>query len=186
MRKVEASPKKQNGMGILEAVLAGVLISIFLVIFMGKVLKLSVAVEREAMHQTVINLNSVLNVEALSLVVARDQEGLANWEGGNPMILLDPPPLKYKGSFSQPDALRQSPGSWYFDEGQSMLIYRINNVEQFAGGRAVPERVRFKVVPQFHDTNHDGVKGENERYMGLRLEALDKYQWLKNDGSQGS
>lgn len=165
-------------MGLLEAVLIGVLISVFMVVFMGRILNLSLAVEREAMQQTVINLNSALNIEALTLIVQDDQEAFAAWEGANPMKLLDPPPIQYKGSFPEKDAMKQSPGSWFFDEGQSMLIYRINNIKQFAGGRAIPERVRFRVEAVFNDYNNDGIKNVDEHYSGLRLKALDQYQWL--------
>ena len=58
-------------MGLLEAVLIGVLISVLMVVFMGRILNLSLAVEREAMQQTVINLNSALNIEALTLIVRK-------------------------------------------------------------------------------------------------------------------
>jgi general secretion pathway protein G len=177
-------PKNYYGMGILEAVLIGVLISVLMVVFMGKILNLSLAVEREAMQQTLINLNSALNIEALTLVIQNNEEALASWEGGNPMKLLNPPPVQYKGSFSQADAMKQVPGSWFFDEGQAQLIYRINNVKQFAGGRAIPERVRFSVKPIFDDQNNDGYKNSDERYMGLRLIALDEYQWLSNEVNQ--
>lgn len=168
----------QRGSGILEVVLIAILISVLMVVFMGRILNLSVAVEREAMHLTLNNLNSALNVEALTLIVQNNEKAIAAWEGGNPMKLLVPPPVQYKGSFSEPDAMRQKPGSWFFDEGQSNLVYRINNIEQFGGGRAIPERVRFRVVPIFNDSNQDGSKNNDEQYMGLRLEALDQYQWL--------
>lgn len=175
--------QQQRGSGILELVLIGILISVLMVIFMGRILNLSVAVEREAMHLTLNNLNSALNIEALTLIVQNKQKAIADWEGGNPMVLIDPPPIQYKGSFSQPNPKKQTPGSWFFDEEQSLLIYRINNIEQFGGGRAIPERVRFKVRPTFEDLNEDGNKNEDEQFTGLRLEPLDQYQWLseKND-----
>jgi hypothetical protein len=177
--------KKQYGMGLLEAVLIGVLVSVLMVVFMGRILNLSLAVEREAMQQTVINLNSALNIEALTLIVRNDQNAIAAWEGANPIKLINPPPMQYKGSFSEPDAMKQSPGSWYFDERQSNLVYRINNVKQFAGGRAIPERVRFRVVPVFHDINQDGIRNENEFFTGLRLKALDEYLWLSEKDIKG-
>ncbi len=177
--------QNQRGMGLLEAVLIGVLISVLMVVFMGRILNLSLAVEREAMQQTVINLNSALNIEALTLIVQNNQEAIAAWEGENPMKLLNPPPIQYKGSFPEADARKQTPGSWFFDEGQSMLIYRINNIEQFAGGRAIPERVRFRVEAVFNDYNNDGIKSADERYSGLRLKALDQYQWLSKIDAPG-
>jgi hypothetical protein len=169
---------KQRGMGLLETVMVGILISVLIVVFLSRILSLSVAVERESMQQTVINLNSMLNIEALTLIVRNDEKAIAAWEGANPMRLLDPKPIQYTGSFSEPDAMQQKPGSWYFDKNQSLLIYRINNVEQFGGGRAIPERVRFRVMPWFDDRNHNGVKDNEERYLGLKLEALDEYWWL--------
>jgi type II secretory pathway pseudopilin PulG len=172
-------------MGLLETMMVAILISVFMVVFMSRILNVSVAVEREAMQQTVNNLNSALNIEALVLVVQNNEEAIAAWEGANPMRLLDPKPIQYKGSFSEPDAMQQKPGSWYFDESQSLLIYRINNIEQFGGGRAMPERVRFRVVPQFNDQNKNGIKENNERYIGLKLQALDKYQWLPERNGEG-
>lgn len=180
-----ALASRQRGMGLLETVMVGILISVLIVVFLSRILSLSVAVERESMQQTVININSMLNIEALTLVVRNDEKGIADWEGANPMSLLDPKPIQYAGSYSEPDAMQQKPGSWYFDKSQSLLIYRINNVEQFGGGRAIPERVRFRVVPQFDDQNHNGIKDNEERYIGLKLEALDEYRWLPEKTNGG-
>jgi hypothetical protein len=180
-----ALASSQRGMGLLETVMVGILISVLIVLFLSRILLLSVAVERESMQQTVINLNSMLNIEALTLIVRNDEKAIAAWEGANPMRLLDPKPIQYTGSFSEPDARQQKPGSWYFDKSQSLLIYRINNVEQFGGGRAIPERVRFRVMPQYDDQNHNGVKDGGEPYTGLKLEALDEYRWLSEKVSEG-
>ena len=180
-----ALPGSQSGMGLLETVMVGILISALIVMFLSRVLSLSVAIERESMQQTINQLNSVLNLEALSLIVRNDEKALAAWEGKNPMPLLKPMPMKYTGSFSEPDAMKQKPGSWYFDESRSELIYRINNVEQFGGGRAIPERVRFRVMPWFDDRNHNGVKDNEEPYLGLKLESLDEYWWLPEKVNEG-
>jgi hypothetical protein len=164
-------------MGVLEAVIAAVLISLLIVIFFGRVLKISATIEREAMQQTVNHISSAVNIEALTLLIKDDQEKLARWDGGNPMELLNPPPLQYRGSFSNPDPREVSPGSWFFDEADGLLVYRINHIDQFGGGRAIPERVRFKIMATFEDTNNNAQRDENERVTGLHFKALDAYQW---------
>lgn len=177
MKSQRAIIRHQYGSGLLEVVLVAILVSVLMVVFLGRILNLSLAVEREAMQQTVININSALNIEALTLIVQNNNEAMVAWEGGNPMVLLDPPPIQYKGSFPDPVAMYQVPGSWFFDEGQSMLIYRINNIKEFAGGRAIPKRIRFRVETIFNDINNDGKKSQDEPFTGLRLKALDQYHW---------
>jgi hypothetical protein len=168
---------RQRGIGVLEAVIAAIMISLLIVIFFGRILKLSATVEREAMQQTVNQINSYVNIESLTLLIKNDQEKLAAWDGGNPMLLLPVPPLQYKGSLVETDPMEVSPGSWYFDETNGLLIYRINHIEQFSGGRAIPERVRFRLNATFEDKNNNALKDDNERYTGLRFESLDAYEW---------
>jgi len=168
---------RQTGMGLLEAVIAAILISLLMVIFFGRILKISGAIEREAMQQTVNHISSALNIEALTLIVKGDQEALAQWEGANPMGLLHPPPLQYRGSSNESEALQVSPGSWFFDQEAGLLIYRINHIDQFSGGRAIPERVRFRVEATFNDKNGNLLRDEDEKITGLRFNALDSYSW---------
>ena len=177
---------RQQGMGLLEASIAAILISLLIVIFFTRVLSISVAMERESMQLTVNQLGSALNVEALTLIIKDDQQTLAQWEGANPVTLLDPVPIHYRGSFSEPDPMSVSPGSWFFDEQNGQLIYRINHVEQFAGGRAIPERVRFRVEIEYEDTNNNLKRDEGERIIGLRLKALDEYLWHSEQAGTNS
>ena len=93
------------------------------------------------------------------------------------MYLLYPAPLHYRGSFNKPDPMEVARGSWFFDEAEGLLIYRINHIEQFGGGRAIPERVRFRLSATFDDTNNNFQRDDNERISGLRFEALDAYEW---------
>ena len=174
----------QRGIGLLEAIVAAIFISLLIVVFFSRILSMSAAIERESMQQTVSHLNSALNIEALTLIVKDDQEALAAWDGANPMGLLNPPPVQYRGSFADADAYGVTPGTWFFDETKGMLIYRINHLEAFSGGRAVPERVRFRVQSLFEDMNENLLRDQNERYTGLRLKALDEYQWFSSqDGT---
>jgi len=168
---------RQTGMGLLEAVIAAILISLLMVIFFGRILKISGAIEREAMQQTVNHISSALNIEALTLIVKGDQKALAEWDGANPMNLLHPPPLQYRGSSNESEALQVSPGSWFFDQEAGLLIYRINHIDQFSGGRAIPERVRFRVEATFNDKNGNLLRDEDEKITGLRFNALDSYSW---------
>jgi type II secretory pathway pseudopilin PulG len=169
--------RTQRGMGLLEAVISAVMISLLIVVFFGRILSMSASIERESMQQTVSHLNSALNIEALTLIIKNNQAAIENWVGKNPMQLINPPPPQYRGSFADADAFEVSPGSWFFDEKKGMLIYRINHIEAFAGGRAIPERVRFRVEASFNDMNNNQRRDENERYTGLKLRALDDYQW---------
>jgi hypothetical protein len=171
------SISRQRGIGVLEAVVAAIMISLLIVIFFGRVLKISATIEREAMQQTVNQINSYVNIESLTLLIKNDQAKLAVWDGGNPMLLLPVPPLQYKGSYIEPDPLEIAPGSWFFNESDGLLIYRINHIDQFGGGRAIPERVRFRLKATFEDTNNNSQRDDNERYTGLRFESLDAYEW---------
>ena len=176
-KNTQISISRQKGMGVLEAVIAAVLISLLIVIFFGRIMKISATIERESMQQTVNHINSAVNIEALTLLIRDDQQALAEWDGANPMRLLNPAPLQYRGSFDNPNPLEVSPGSWFFDESDGLLIYRINHIEKFGGGRAIPERVRFRLSTTYEDNNNNAQRDANERVTGLRFDALDAYQW---------
>ena len=170
---------RQEGVGLLEAAILAILISLLIVVFFNRILAMSVAIERESMRQTIIHINSALNIEALTLIVRDDQAGFEAREGMNPVDLMSPGPSRYAGSFSGPDPMQITPGTWYFDESMRQLVYRVNHVERFAGGRAIPERIRFQVETVFDDVNGNGFKDAGEMYTGLKLRSIDNYEWLE-------
>jgi len=158
----------QRGMGLLELVIAAILIAILIVVFFSRVVRLSAAVEREAMAQTVNALDAALRIRWLTLVVQHRESELAALTRGNPMRLLGEPPANYLGERRDVDPAAVPPRRWYYDLDRKLLVYRVANVDALEGGRSDPRRVRFRVVAERDDEG---------RIRSLALKPMEPYRW---------
>ncbi|RMG56592.1 MAG: hypothetical protein D6717_06370 [Gammaproteobacteria bacterium] len=136
--------------------------------FFSRVLKLSVAVEREAMQQTVNNLDSVLKIEWLTHLVRNEQGRLEALVGSNPMLLLPEPPATYLGELEHPDPAAIPPQRWYYDKTQHLLVYRVANPQAVEGEAENPPRIRFRVAAR---------RDEQGRILQIELRPVDNYRW---------
>ncbi|HHJ12495.1 MAG TPA: hypothetical protein ENK00_04870 [Chromatiales bacterium] len=161
---------RQAGLGLLEFVLAAIVISILIVVFFSRVVRLSEAVERTAVQQTVNNLDSVIKLKWLTHLVRNEQDALRAMVGSNPMRLLQEPPVTYLGELDRPDPAAIPPQRWYFDTRQRLLVYRVANPRAIEGGAGDPPRIRFRV---------EAVRDGEGKIQGIEMRPLEPYQWRK-------
>ncbi len=162
---------RQAGLGLLEFVLAAIVISILIVVFFSRVVRLSEAVERTAVQQTVNDLDSVIKLKWLTHLVRNEQDALRAMVGSNPMQLLQEPPVTYLGELDHPDPAAIPPQRWYFDKRQRLLVYRVANPRAIEGGAMDPPRIRFRV---------EAVRDGEGKIQGIELRPLEPYQWRKS------
>jgi len=168
--RVLPAVRRQAGLGLLEFVLAAIIISILIVVFFSRVVQLSETVERTAVQQTVNNLDSVLKLKWLTHLVRNEQEPLRALIGSNPMRLLQEPPVTYLGELDNPDPAAIPPQRWYFDKRQHLLVYRVANPRAIEGGATDPPRIRFRV---------QAVRDADGKLLGIEMRPLEPYQWRK-------
>ena len=168
----------QTGLSLLETVFAVMLISVLIVFFFGRIVRLSVDIERENMSQTLNFLQVALRMEMFSHVMHGRLQDLPDLEASNPMTLLAQAPVNYLGEFARPDASRMPRGRWYFDTAQRVLVYRVLNETHFSGGATGVAHARFQVELKFDDANGNGTYDLNEDAQGVALIPVEPYEWL--------
>jgi hypothetical protein len=107
----------------LEFVVAGVLLAVLFGTFLQRVQELQLGMERTIVDAEVLSLRTELQL-AVASRIARGEEGrLAEWDGGNPLLLLGReevggmPPTRSAGGATMSTA-------WSWDAGRAVLVYR--------------------------------------------------------------
>ncbi len=168
----------QGGFTLLELVVVIIIIGLLVVIALGKLLKIREQAERAAVTQVIGNLRSSLGMQIAEMIVKQDRKGLLALAGSNPMDLLSQVPGNYLGALGAPDPARIGGHTWYFDERDQALVYRVEYAGHFHTTLRGPPRIRFKIRLQYVDKNHNGVYDPGiDTLQGLDLVALDRYTW---------
>lgn len=180
-----------------------VLLVIFSVILNRALVYLAIA-ERAFVDTTVMNINSALQIHAMQKYVDTGQRGLAELQDMNPVGLVGRQPEQmpgveggieqftsileqrlrkpmhgYQGEFDEPDLKQMTPGSWYFDSREGVLVYMVRNRELFRSSLEGPARIRYRVIIDYVDrTGDDRFDPRRDEYRGVRLQPVDEYQWL--------
>lgn len=162
----------QRGLTLLELLTVVVVVAVVATVLLERLLPL--LGEAEHMH---IRMNHDALAAAVNLETARralqSEPGAAEvLAGSNPVALLDRPPGNYIGAFDDPDPGAIDGGSWYFDRGQGVLVYRVRHARYFRSDLQGPPRLRFRIETE-------GAAGAALRAARLRL--MDPYQWQSLD-----
>ena len=160
-----------------ERYLAIGLIAVVGAVFLHRANRLLVEVERVSMLTTLSSLQSALTLQAAVHLVRKDPHALVFMEGSNPFagardqgeevraktepgvvsaaapVLALEPPKKYLGALERPDPQRIPGGSWYFDKGARVLVYRVRHEAHFESALPGPKRARFAVRLVYQDAN---------------------------------
>jgi general secretion pathway protein G len=153
----------------------GVLTAMVLVlmgVFLGRVRRLQVEVERLNVQATVDSLRTAVLLAA----VGGDARGrTAPASGGNPVRLLREQtglaPAGYLGELDDPDPAAIAPGSWYFDRRQGFLIYRVRRGDALDSPLDGPPRLRWRLVAP------TGTRTDKEVISQVRLKPCEPSHW---------
>ena len=204
---VSASRWSHAELGRFERFLAIGIIAVVCAVFLHRANNLQVEVERVGMLTTLSSLQSSLTLQAAVHLVQQDPRALLLMEGSNPFtgtrqdshnrpgttkddtttpgspVLALEQPSNYLGALERPDPWRIPGGSWYFDETERVLVYRVRHEEYFETTLPGPKRARFAVRLVFDDenANHRFDPGI-DAVQALKLQAVEPFRWL-DDGS---
>ena len=162
-----------------------------------------VEVERVSMLTTLASLQSALTLQGAVHLVRKDPHALVLMEGSNPFagasdrgmdvgaktepgavstaapVLALAPPKKYLGALERPDPRRIPGGSWYFDKGERVLVYRVRHEAHFESALPGPKRARFAVRVVYQDANSNHQFDPNlDAVQAVKLEAVEPFHWL--------
>lgn len=165
-----------SGLSLLEFTLATLMISVLIVLAFQRIAALRVDIERAQIEHTVGAMRAALALELAALVVRGQLQRLPGYAGTNALDMLSPAPADYAGSVGE-GATTPAPGSWFFARTAGAVVYRPRHPEALGAGEPV-ERLRWRVVPVWHDADNDGAYDPRvDGAPGLMLEALDEPHW---------
>ena len=169
-----------SGFTLLELIVVVGIVAILFTVGLNKYLALLVEVERATMAQNIGIMRSAVAMQVAKKIVGDDLDGLGELAETNPMNYLTEQPQNYLGEFQGADPAAIEGGQWYFEKAGNYLVYRVKNTDYFQGGLAGPKRVRFQIALVYADHNGSGrFEPKIDALEGLRLAALEPYQWLK-------
>ena len=185
MKDAEKKTKKptwrgQGGFTLLELIVVVAVVAILFTVGLNKYFELLVDVERATMEQNIGILRSAVAMQVAKKIIGDDLDGLGDLAESNPMTYLAEQPQKYLGERHQTDPAAIEGGHWYFETADNVLVYRVKNTGYFQSALAGPKRARFQLELVYADHNGSGsFEPKIDALEGLRLAALEPYQWLK-------
>ena len=167
------------GFSLIELAVVVVIVGVLIGVVLDRLLPLIGRAERAAFLQTQADLQSALLLEAAERITAGESARLAELAAGNPMRLFLRPPLNYLGPLAPGETDKVPGATWYFDEQDERLAYRVGRHTRFdALGGTPPDRVEFRVAFVFEDRDGDGqFDPTRDRFGGLKLEPVHGYSW---------
>jgi general secretion pathway protein G len=175
---VPSSLARVAGFSLIELAVVVVIVGILVAVVLDRLLPLIGRAERAAFMQTQADLQSALLLEAAERITAGESAKLAELAVGNPMRLFLRPPLNYLGPLEPGEADNVPGASWYFDEQDGRLAYRVGRHTRFDPLGGTPDRVEFKVAFVFEDRDGDDrFDPARDRFGGLKLEPVHAYAW---------
>lgn len=170
---------RHRGFTIIETLVVVIAIGVLAGFALDRMLPLIGRAQRAAFLQTRADLQSALLLEAADRITRGEAHTLADLAGTNPMALLLVPPANYEGELAAPDDGASLPrASWFYDETNRRLVYRVGKYTHFDGLGGPADRVELAAAFVFADRDNDGEYDVgSDRFTGLRLEPVHAYDW---------
>lgn len=188
----------------LETIFAIIVLLIVLSAILNRAVVYFTLAERALVDNVVTNINTALRLTEAEYVASGRQHDLPDLAGSNPAKLVsarpagylqkitdrpdhqallnissDKPLPNYLGEMSDPQPSEYQRGSWYFDNEERTLVYMVRNRELFRTALQGPERIRYRIVLEYDDSNNnDRYERGIDRYKGIKLKPVDDYEWL--------
>lgn len=151
-------------------------------LLLERVVPLIARSERVAFMHVRGQLQSALLLEAADRIARGDAVSLSALEHTNPMALLIQPPSNYLGALRDPAPGNVRHARWYFDESTGRLVYRAGRLATIATSSGPVDRVELVVRFFYADRDGDGVFDPRaDDFEGLRLEAVQPFEWVEDD-----
>lgn len=167
------------GYSLFELLVVIALISILAGVLLDRILRYQEYAEKTAMEQTVVTLRSALNLQLADYLVRGRWQDVGKLVKSNPMDWLERKPDNYLGEFTNPRPGEISPGSWYFDLKDHVLVYQVNSERHFVADEAGRKRVRFRVSASYdHPVKENAAPADKNEINGIRLTLVDAYRWF--------
>ena len=148
--------------------IALLLVSVLIGVFLDRTLFYREQAEKSAMEQVALDLRSSVNLRVAELVLESRFADLIPMADQNPMDLLARKPQNYLGVLAGNGVQEVVTGNWYFDSKSKEVVYFVDSGRYFApddqgrkrvawrirlvqgaGGAAAPQWARLELVRQY-------------------------------------
>lgn len=171
------SPGQQRGFTMLELVVVIIIISIIGLVAVNRFWQWSVVAERASLQTVVGAIRTALGLETTRLAMRQQLSQLPNVVGTNPMKLLAQAPDNYIGEIDN-EKQPVAEGSWYFDNSERLLVYRLKYTNGFSTELEGAPRVRYYIKLIYTDNNHNRRFDRSvDDIGGLDLVPAEPYAW---------
>ena len=146
-----ATGSRQRGFSLLELV---VVISVIAILAGALFSRLGLYQERAeiaAMENVVGALRSGLNMKAGQLAAKGQTAELSKLITINPMDLLAQKPANYAGEYYLPQKAKISPGNWYFNRKEFLLVYITRTGATFQASKSKQFKYRIELIRSMDD-----------------------------------
>ena len=131
------------GFSLLELAVVVSVVGILAGILLTNVLSYRDEAELAAVGQVTGALRSALHLKTAQLFVRHQEDQMAALAEQNPMDWLAERPRNYLGEFYAPIGQDLTPGNWYFDRKDKLIVYLLNYGKTV--GKDAPKVMKFKV-----------------------------------------
>lgn len=161
----------------LELAIAVILISIFIGVFVQRVILLTVAAEATSLDLMIRNLRTGMMLYTSSQLLAGKTDRIADLVEGDPFNMMGTSYGNYGGPLTAVEIAAAQPGQWYYESDNHELVYKVVNSDYFRNA-AGTNLVRLKTVLNYDDRNNDGSYERGiDRPRGVSLHVIDSYEW---------
>lgn len=122
------------------------LMSVLVGVFLDRALYYRELAEKSAMEQVAMDLRSSVNLRVAELVLENRFAELAAMPAQNPMDLLAGKPQNYLGVLDEPPAGSVKPGHWYFDKKSKEVVYCLDSGRNFTPDESGRQCISWRMV----------------------------------------
>ena len=164
-----------------ELALVVLVLGVLIYMFTQRVRQAEAEWERTSVELMQRQIQNSLTIMKMTAMTQGRYVDIARWAGANPFELMQFKPGNYAGETAKDDPAQIPAGNWYYDRGDGALIYKVSQGGYLRTDLPGVPRIRFRLDVVYQDVNgNQRYDSGIDRFEGLSLHALDKYEWLEN------
>jgi prepilin-type N-terminal cleavage/methylation domain-containing protein len=164
-----------NGFTMFEMVVAIIVLCVLATVLYGRLAFYQEYAEKKSMEVTIHNLRVGLRYQLADRMNRDQMQEVESLLTENPVTWLENPPSNYLGILNNPLIEEITPGNWYFDAAQHLLVYMPKHKRYLRMATPADTTLRFRVTAIKNPPKV--VKGSGPPVELVSLTLLNEYKW---------
>ena len=177
------SGQRQRGFTLLELAVVVSIIGILAGALLSRINLYQERAEMAAMDTVVGVIRSALGMKLAQLVATGRQAEMSKLATINPMDLLAQKPANYAGEYYSPQNAKISPGNWYFNRKELLLVYIRRTGATFQSATSRPYQYKIELVRGMDDAKGLKPAGTSQSTT-IEGVALNQVPWVFSASKQ--